>query len=212
MSNEQDQEPATSQSTIVGRLRFSPVLGHVSDGRRWLARLANTVEDPTGRLITVEFRGDRADVAVQVLSSGCHIRASGRWSDHRFDVDRFDVVGEDPSSQRRYRFTSAEQPEAQQPAATATDDDLERHRDGRPPSPPTEPELSQPEPDPNPGHPPPAGSGSSGPVAHHNSSVPVEAPDPQPVEPVEESPEGVRVRELRPVHSRLPGPDGAIRL
>lgn len=113
---------------LEGRLRFSPVLGHVQRGGRWVARLANTVEDDAGSLVTVEFRGDRAEVAERALSVGCRVRASGRWSGRRFDVDRFDVEAEDLSRGRRYRLTSGYEVDAN-PGERAA------HRPGRSPDP-----------------------------------------------------------------------------
>jgi hypothetical protein len=106
------------QVIIEGVLRFSPVLGLMQRDDRWVARLANTVETPEGRLVTIELRGDRADVAERVLTMGCRIRASGRWSGRRFDIDRFDTdsAAEPADHQRRYRLT---RPAGQATAATS---------------------------------------------------------------------------------------------
>lgn len=82
---------------VEGTICYPPVLGIelAVDGQGPRARLANTVATVDGESVTVVFRGDRAEVAEQLLVRGSGVRLLGVWDDDRgeFRVDRFDIAG-----------------------------------------------------------------------------------------------------------------------
>jgi hypothetical protein len=184
---------------VEGRLRYGPVLGHLQRDGRWVARLANTVETAGGELVTIELRGDRAEVAERVLTAGCRLRASGRWAGRRFDIDRFDVDGEVPDRSRRYRLDDV--------AATGAG----RVLSGPPPDRPAAGPLS--------GDDPPSfepDRPATGPVDRTREETTRPSPPPRGTPrrpaPGSSSRSASRSSSRSALHERTPGADGALRI